>query len=31
MDKNYVTSLLQYVNRIDDLRDDKHRAFTDND
>ena len=31
MDKNYVTSLLQYVNRIDDLREDKHRAFTDND
>lgn len=29
MDKNYVTSLLQYVNRIDDLREDKHRTFTD--
>ena len=28
MDKNYVTSLLQYVNRIDDLRDDKHRTLT---
>ena len=27
MDKNYVTSLLQYVNRIDDLRDDTHRTF----
>lgn len=28
MDKNYVTSLLQYVNRIDDLRDDKHRTLS---
>ncbi len=27
MDKNYVTSLLQYVNRIDDLREDSHRTF----
>ena len=28
MDKNYVTSLLQYVNRLDDLRGDTHRTFT---
>ena len=27
MDKNYVTSLLQYVNRIDDIREDTHRTF----
>ncbi|RKM62426.1 hypothetical protein D6855_03150 [Butyrivibrio sp. CB08] len=27
MDKNYVTSLLQYVNRIDDIRQDDHRTF----
>ncbi|MBQ8032312.1 MAG: hypothetical protein IJ260_12440 [Butyrivibrio sp.] len=27
MDKNYVTSLLQYVNRIDDIREDDHRTF----
>jgi len=27
MDKNYVTSLLQYVNRIDDIREDSHRTF----
>lgn len=27
MDKNYVTSLLQYVNRIDDIRGDEHRKF----
>jgi flagellar basal-body rod modification protein FlgD len=27
MDKNYVTSLLQYVNRLDDLRDDAHRTL----
>ncbi len=27
MNKNYVTSLLQYVNRIDDIRDDAHRTF----
>ncbi len=29
MDKNYVTSLLQYVNRLDDIRGDNHRTFTD--
>ncbi len=28
MDKNYVTSLLQYVNRLDDLRGDSHRTFS---
>ena len=28
MDKNYVTALLQYVNRIDDIRGDTHRTFT---
>ncbi len=28
MDKNYVTSLLQYVNRLDDLRGDTHRTLT---
>ena len=28
MDKNYVTALLQYVNRIDDIRGDDHRTFT---
>ena len=27
MDKNYVTSLLQYVNRLDDLRGDSHRTY----
>ena len=27
MNKNYVTSLLQYVNRIDDIREDDHRTF----
>ena len=27
MDKNYVTSLIQYVNRIDDIREDSHRTF----
>ena len=27
MNKNYVTSLLQYVNRIDDIREDGHRTF----
>ena len=27
MDKNYVTALLQYVNRIDDIRGDTHRTF----
>ncbi len=27
MDKNYVTSLLQYVNRLDDLRGDTHRTY----
>ncbi len=27
MDKNYVTALLQYVNRIDDIRHDTHRTF----
>ena len=27
MDKNYVTSLLQYVNSIDDIREDTHRTF----
>ena len=27
MDKNYVTSLLQYVNRIDDIRGDTHRTL----
>ena len=31
MDKNYVTSLLQYVNRLDDLRDESHRKFVDKD
>jgi flagellar basal-body rod modification protein FlgD len=31
MDKNYVTSLLQYVNRLDDLRGDAHRTYTVND
>ncbi len=31
MDKNYVTSLLQYVNRIDDIREDAHRTFTEKD
>ncbi len=31
MDKNYVTSLLQYVNRLDDLRGDTHRTFVSND
>jgi flagellar basal-body rod modification protein FlgD len=28
MDKNYVTALLQYVNRIDDIRGDTHRTLT---
>ena len=27
MDKDYVTSLLQYVNRIDDLNNSEHRTF----
>ena len=27
MDKNYVTALLQYVNRLDDLRGDSHRTY----
>ncbi|MBR1669944.1 MAG: hypothetical protein IJ695_04525 [Butyrivibrio sp.] len=27
MDKNYVTSLLQFVNRIDDIREDDHRTL----
>ncbi len=27
MDKNYVTALLQYVNRIDDIRDDSRRTL----
>ena len=31
MDKNYVTSLLQYVNRIDDIRNDDHRKFVEKD
>jgi flagellar basal-body rod modification protein FlgD len=31
MDKNYVTSLLQYVNRIDDIREDEHRKFVEKD
>ncbi|WP_051192096.1 flagellar hook capping FlgD N-terminal domain-containing protein [Butyrivibrio sp. VCB2001] len=31
MDKNYVTALLQYVNRIDDIRGDTHRTFTEKD
>lgn len=31
MDKNYVTSLLQYVNRIDDIRNDTHRTFKNKD
>lgn len=28
MDKNYVTSLLQYVNQLDDIRGDTHRTFS---
>ncbi len=31
MDKNYVTALMQYVNRIDDIRDDAHREISDED
>jgi flagellar basal-body rod modification protein FlgD len=31
MDKNYVTALLQYVNRIDDIRGDTHRTLSDKD
>ncbi len=31
MDKNYVTALLQYVNRIDDIRNDTHRKFVEKD
>ena len=31
MDKNYVTALLQYVNRIDDIRNDTHRTFVEKD
>ncbi len=31
MDKNYVTALLQYVNRIDDIREDQHRTFVEKD
>ena len=27
MDPNYVTSLQQYVHRIDDIRGDEHRTF----
>ena len=27
LDKNYVTALLQYVNRIDEIRGDEHRTF----
>ena len=30
MDKNYVTALLQYVNRIDEIRGDDHRTFPEN-
>ena len=30
LDKNYVTALLQYVNRIDEIRGDDHRTFPEN-